>query len=131
MVASGDSPYSLDLSLSARLQRCWREQMRRGPSLCLYAPRKPTTSSRKWTRDDGYDDLRCLGCYDEGEEVVQAGPPDSRDGNGYPRPNIRWVFTPLEYVCELNILSVGMLLGKNLHPIGKRVLERSAFTHTR
>jgi hypothetical protein len=26
---------------------------------------------------------------------------------------------------------VGLLLGKNLHPMGKRVLERSAFTHTR
>ena len=58
----------------------------------------------------------------------QAG---SRDGNGYPRPDTRWVFTPLGYVCGLNILPVGLLLGKNLHPMGKRVLERSAFTHTR
>jgi hypothetical protein len=55
----------------------------------------------------------------------------SRDGNGYPRPDTRWVFTPLGYVCGLNILPVGLLLGKNLHPMGKRVLERSAFTHTR
>jgi hypothetical protein len=55
----------------------------------------------------------------------------SRDGNGYPRPDTRWVFTPLVYVCGLNILPVGTLLGKNLHPMGKRVLERSAFTHTR
>jgi hypothetical protein len=54
-----------------------------------------------------------------------------RDGNGYPRPDTRWVFTPLGYVCGLNILLVGLLLGKNLHPMGKRVLERSAFTHTR
>jgi hypothetical protein len=54
-----------------------------------------------------------------------------RDGNGYPRPDTRWVFTPLGYVCGLNILPVGLLLGKNLHPMGKRVLERSAFTHTR
>jgi hypothetical protein len=53
-----------------------------------------------------------------------------RDGNGYPRPDTRWVFTPLGYVCGLNILPVGLLLGKNLHPMGKRVLERSAFTHT-
>jgi hypothetical protein len=55
----------------------------------------------------------------------------SRDGNGYPRPDTRWVFTPLRYVCGLNILPVGLLLGKNLHPMGKRVLERSTFTHTR
>jgi hypothetical protein len=54
-----------------------------------------------------------------------------RDGNGYPRPDTRWVFTPLGYVCVLNILPVGLLLGKNLHPMGKRVLERSTFTHTR
>jgi hypothetical protein len=49
----------------------------------------------------------------------------------YPQPDTRWVFTLLEYVCGLNILPVDLLLGKNLHPIGKRVLERSAFTHTR
>jgi hypothetical protein len=55
----------------------------------------------------------------------------ARDGNGYPRPDTRWVFTPLEYVCGLNILPVGLLLDKNLHPMGKRVLERSTFTHTR
>jgi hypothetical protein len=55
----------------------------------------------------------------------------TRDGNGYPRPDTRWVFTPLGYVCGLNIIPVGLLLGKNLHPMGKRVLERSAFTHTR
>jgi hypothetical protein len=48
------------------------------------------------------------------------------DGNGYPRPDTRWVFTSLGYVCGLNILPVGLLLGKNLHPMGKRVLERSA-----
>jgi hypothetical protein len=54
-----------------------------------------------------------------------------RDGNGYPRPDTRWVFTPLGYVNGLNILLMGILLGKNLHPMGKRVLERSAVTHTR
>jgi hypothetical protein len=54
-----------------------------------------------------------------------------RDDDGYPRPNTQWVFTPLGYVCGLNILPVGLLLGKNLHPMGKRVLERSVFTHTR
>jgi hypothetical protein len=40
------------------------------------------------------------------------------------------VFTPLGYICGLNILPVGLLLSKNLHPMGKRVLERFAFTHT-
>jgi hypothetical protein len=39
--------------------------------------------------------------------------------------------SPLGYVCWLNILLVGLLLGKNLHPMGKRVLERFTFTHTR
>jgi hypothetical protein len=41
------------------------------------------------------------------------------------------VCIPLGYVCEINILPVGLLLDKNLHPMGKRVLERSSFTHTR
>jgi hypothetical protein len=54
-----------------------------------------------------------------------------RDGNRYPQPDIRWVFTPLGYVCGLNILPVDLLVGKNLHPMGKWVLERSTFTHTR
>jgi hypothetical protein len=61
----------------------------------------------------------------------ERAPRRTRDGNGYPRPDTRWVFTPLGYVCGLNILPVGLLLGKNLHPMGKRVLERFAFTHTR
>jgi hypothetical protein len=30
---------------------------------------------------------------------------EHRDGNGYPRPDIRWVFTPLGFVCGLNIES--------------------------
>jgi hypothetical protein len=62
-------------------------------------------------------------------DSTMSGSP--RHGNGSPRPDTRWVFTPLGYVCGLNILPVGLLLGKNLHPMGKRVLERSAFTHTR
>jgi hypothetical protein len=55
----------------------------------------------------------------------------TRDGNGYPRPDTRLIFTPLGYECGLNIPPVDMLLGKNLHPMDKRVLERYAFTHTR
>jgi hypothetical protein len=37
----------------------------------------------------------------------------------------------IEYICRLNILPISLLFGKNLHLMGKRVLERSAFTHTR
>jgi hypothetical protein len=55
----------------------------------------------------------------------------SRDGNGYPRPDTRWVFTLLGYVYGLNIVPMGILLGKNIHPMGKWVLERSVVTHTR
>jgi hypothetical protein len=59
----------------------------------------------------------------------QSGVP--RDGNGYPRPDTRWVFTLLGYVYGLNIVPMGILLGKNIHPMGKWVLERSVVTHTR
>jgi hypothetical protein len=52
-----------------------------------------------------------------------------RDGNGYPRPYTRCVFTPLEYICGLNILPMSLLMGKNLHR--KRILELSTFTYTR
>jgi hypothetical protein len=65
-----------------------------------------------------------------GGGLLISRPACTRDGSGYPRPDTRWVFTPLGYVCGLNILPVGLLLGKKLHPMGKRVLERSAFTHT-
>jgi hypothetical protein len=52
-------------------------------------------------------------------------------GTRDPIPDTRWIFTPLWYVYELDILHMGLLLGRNLHPIGKRVLECSALTHTR
>jgi hypothetical protein len=71
--------------------------------------------------------MRC-NCFSSPGSLVKY---PLRDSNGYPRPDTRWVFTPLGYVCGLNILPVGLLLGKNLHPIGKPVLERFAFTHTR
>ena len=64
-------------------------------------------------------------------EASKKASHSARDGNGYPRSDTRWVFTPLGYICGLNILPVGLLLGKNLHPMGKRVLKRSTFTHTR
>jgi hypothetical protein len=34
-------------------------------------------------------------------------------------------------VYGLNIVPIGLLLGKNLQPMDKQVLERSALTHTR
>jgi hypothetical protein len=34
-------------------------------------------------------------------------------------------------IYELNILYVGLLLDKNIHPIVKLALERSALTHAR
>jgi hypothetical protein len=76
-------------------------------------------------------DLCLLNFYLEPRSSRRPSSTKPRDGNGYPRPDTRWVFTPLGYVYGLNILPMGMLLGKNLHPMDKRVLERSAFTHTR
>jgi hypothetical protein len=40
-------------------------------------------------------------------------------------------FTPLVYVYGLNILSMDLLLGKNLHQMGKQILERFTLIHTR
>lgn len=37
-------------------------------------------------------------------EPTRLGIGRSRDGNGYPCPDTRWVFTPLWYVYGLNIL---------------------------
>jgi hypothetical protein len=39
----------------------------------------------------------------------------TRDGNGYPRSDIRWVLTPLGYAYGLDIVPMSLLLGKNLH----------------
>jgi hypothetical protein len=57
--------------------------------------------------------------------------PLTRDCNGYMRLDSRCVFTLLGYVYGLNMLTMGLLLGKNLHPTGNRALERSDLTHTR
>jgi hypothetical protein len=37
---------------------------------------------------------------------------------------------PFGYIYALNVLLMSILLGKNLHPMGKRVLKCSAITHT-
>jgi hypothetical protein len=85
----------------------------------------------------------------------------TRDGNGYPKPETRWVFTPLgygfgsifipmgrdgngypkpEYPTSFTryeggygmiSLPAGMLTGKNLYPLGRRVRVRVGTTHTR
>jgi hypothetical protein len=48
-------------------------------------------------------------------------------------PTIRYLMgiSSLGYVYGLNILSTGLLLGKNLHPMCIRVLERFALIDTR
>jgi hypothetical protein len=98
-----------------------------------------TRAYRVFNKSTGLVEVSCDIVFDEtnGSQVEQVDLDElddeeapCRDGNGYPQPDTRWVFTPLGYVCGLNILPVGLLLGKNLHPMGKRVLERSAFTHT-
>ena len=41
-----------------------------------------------------------------------------RDGNGYPKPETRWVFTPLGYGFESIFIPMGLLMGINLYPAG-------------
>jgi hypothetical protein len=48
--------------------------------------------------------------------VALSGP---RDGNGYPRPDTRWVFTPLGYVCMWAKYSTrGSIIGQKSSPNG-------------
>jgi hypothetical protein len=39
------------------------------------------------------------------------------DGNGYPRPDIRWVFTLLGYIYGLSVLPMVFYWAKNFHPM--------------
>jgi hypothetical protein len=39
-----------------------------------------------------------------------------RDGNGYPKPETRWFFTPLGYGFGSIFIPMGLLMGINLHP---------------
>jgi hypothetical protein len=53
----------------------------------------------------------------------------SRDGNGYPKPEYPMCFTRYEGGYVMIYLPAGMLMGKNLYPLGRRV--RVGTTHTR
>jgi hypothetical protein len=66
-----------------------------------------------------------VGRADDACDPTGLGSDQTRDDNGYPRPNTRWIFTSLGYIYGLNILPVGLFLSKNLHPMGKWVLEHS------
>jgi hypothetical protein len=54
-----------------------------------------------------------------------------RDGNGYPKPEYPMGFTRYEGGYGMISLPVGMLMGKNLYPLGRRVRVRVGTTHTR
>jgi hypothetical protein len=54
-----------------------------------------------------------------------------RDGNGYPKPETRWVFTPLGYGFGSILIPMGLLMGINLYPTGLWVRVCSYSTQTR
>jgi hypothetical protein len=47
------------------------------------------------------------------------------DGNGYPQPETRWVFTLLGYGYGSIYVPTDLLMGKKLYPLGLRVRVRS------
>jgi hypothetical protein len=55
----------------------------------------------------------------------------TRDGNGYPKPETRWVFTPLGYGFGPIFIPMGLLMGINLYPTGLWVRVCSYSTQTR
>jgi hypothetical protein len=55
----------------------------------------------------------------------------SRDGNGYPKPEYPTGFTRYEGGYVMISLPAGMLMDKNLYPLGRRVWVRVSTTHTR
>jgi hypothetical protein len=55
----------------------------------------------------------------------------SRDDNGYPKPETRWVFTPLGYGFGSIFIPMGLLMGINLYPAGLWVRVCSYSTQTR
>jgi hypothetical protein len=54
-----------------------------------------------------------------------------RDGNGYPKPETRWVFTLLGYGFGSIFIPMGLLMGINLYPAGLWVRVCSYSTQTR
>jgi hypothetical protein len=55
----------------------------------------------------------------------------TRDGNGYPKPEYSTGFTRYEGGYIMISLPAGMLMGKNLYPLGRRVRVWVGTTHTR
>jgi hypothetical protein len=55
----------------------------------------------------------------------------SRDGNGYPLPETRWVFALLGYGFGSISLPMGLLMGSNGNPTGTWAWVCSFTTHTR
>jgi hypothetical protein len=55
----------------------------------------------------------------------------TRDGNGYPKPEYPTGFTRYEGGYGMISLPAGMLIGKNLYPLGRRVWVWVGTTHTR
>jgi hypothetical protein len=55
----------------------------------------------------------------------------TRDGNGYPKPETRWVFTPLGYGFGSIFIPMGLLMGINVYPTGSWVRVCSYSTQTR
>jgi hypothetical protein len=55
----------------------------------------------------------------------------ARDGNGYPKPETRWVFTPLGYGFGPIFIPMSLLMGINLYPAGLWVRVCSYSTQTR
>jgi hypothetical protein len=55
----------------------------------------------------------------------------NRDGNGYPLPEIRWVFALLGYVFGSISLPMGLLMGSNGNLTGMWSWVCSSTTHTR
>jgi hypothetical protein len=62
------------------------------------------------------------------EEAATAA---DRDGNGYPKPETRWVFTLLGDGYGLISKPTGFLMGDKLNPAGTRVRVWDPSTHTR
>jgi hypothetical protein len=54
-----------------------------------------------------------------------------KDGNGYPKPKTRWVFTPLGYGFGSIFIPMDLLMGINVYPTGSWVRVCSYSTQTR
>jgi hypothetical protein len=60
----------------------------------------------------------------------RIGPLTIRDGNGYPKPEYPTGFTRYEGGYGMISLTAGMLMGKKLYTLSRRVRVRVGTTHT-